>query len=62
MSSQTAVRLPALNSLRYYCSAIFSNFAYEVVQGSARALSIKKTRKTIGGLISGGGYNRMNFH
>ena len=27
---------------------------FEVVQGSARVLNIKKTRKTRGGLISGG--------
>ena len=47
-------RLPALNSLIYYCSAIFANFVFEVVQGSTRALYIKKTRKTGGGLISGG--------
>ena len=36
---------------------------FEVVQGSARVLNIKKTRKTRGrGLISGGGaYNRINI-
>ena len=28
---------------------------FEVVQGSVRVLNIKKTRKTRGGLISGGG-------
>ena len=30
------------------------NFVFEVVQGSARVLNIKKTRKTRRGLISGG--------
>ena len=37
---------------------------FEVVQGSARVLNIKKTRKARGVLISGGGggaYTRMIF-
>ena len=34
------------------CCAIFSNFVFVVVQGSARVLNIKKTRKTRGGLMA----------
>ena len=44
-----------------YCSAIFPNFVFEVVQGSARVLNIKKTRKTRGGLISGGDLSPDEF-
>ena len=37
------------NTVIKYCSAIFPNFVFEVVQGSARVLNIEKTRKTRGG-------------
>ena len=33
-----------------------ANFVFEVLQGSARVLNIKKTRKT-----RGGAYNQMNI-
>ena len=63
--SFTAAGVPALNSLSYYCFAIFPNFVVKVVQGSARVLNIKKTRKTRGGANIGGGgggaSNRMTF-
>ena len=56
-----SARLPVLNSLSYYCSSIFPNFVFEVVQGSASVLYIKKTRKTKEGGGGGGAYNRMIF-
>ena len=46
--------------IKTYSSTIFPNFVFDVVQGFARVLNIKKTTKTIGGLISRQ-TNRMNF-
>ena len=38
-----------------YCSVIFPNLVFEVVQCSVTELNIKEKRKTREGLISGGG-------
>ena len=49
------------NTVIKFCSTIFPNFVFEVVQSSVRVLNIKKTRKTRRELISRGAYNRMNI-